>query len=99
MLMSNERENMPRIEKEIIIQNKNGLHVRVASELVRVASQFASDVTILKDGREINAKSIMSVLTLEASFESALTLIVDGPDADSAAPELEQLLLSEEHHE
>lgn len=97
--MSDGKKTMPRIEKEITIKNKNGLHVRVASELVRVASQYISDVSIFKDGREINGKSIMSVLTLEAIYDSTLTLIVDGPDAEEAAPQLEKLLVAEEDHE
>lgn len=98
--MSDGKKTMPRIEKEITIKNKNGLHVRVASELVRVASQYVSDVSIFKDGREINGKSIMSVLTLEAIYDSTLTLVVDGPDAEEAVPHLEKLLVSDEdHHE
>lgn len=87
---------MPRVEKDIVIKNKKGLHIRVATELVRLASQYVSDVLIYKDGREINGKSIMNVLTLEAIYESELKLVVDGPDAEQAAPELEKLLLGVE---
>ncbi|MBZ0166613.1 MAG: HPr family phosphocarrier protein [Candidatus Omnitrophica bacterium] len=90
---------MPRIEKDLIVKNKKGLHVRVASELVRVASQYAADVVIYKDGREINGKSIMSVLTLEATYDSAITLVIDGPDAEEAMPLLEKLLVGGEEDE
>ncbi len=97
--MSEDKEAMPRVEKDIVIKNKNGLHIRVASELVRIASQYISDVSIHKDGREINGKSIMSVLTLEAVYDSTLKLVVDGPDAEEAAPVIEQLLVGDEDNE
>lgn len=97
--MADGTQIMPRIEKDLIVKNKKGLHVRVASELVRVASQYASDVTIYKDGREINGKSIMSVLTLEATYDSAITLVIDGPDAEEAMPLLETLLVGIEEDE
>jgi len=51
--------------KELIkITNKHGLHARPAAHLVKVASQFDSEITIIKDGLEINGKSIMGVMML-----------------------------------
>ena len=53
--------------KELIkITNKHGLHARPAAHLVKVASQFDSEITIIKDGLEINGKSIMGVMMLAA---------------------------------
>lgn len=88
---------MPRIEKEIVIQNKKGLHVRVASEFVKTASQFHSDVYLYKDGQETNGKSIMSLLTLEGTFNTVVKLVVDGEDAQEAFEKLEKLFVENQN--
>ncbi|MGE0267731.1 MAG: HPr family phosphocarrier protein [Candidatus Omnitrophota bacterium] len=88
---------MPRIEKEIVIQNKKGLHVRVASEFVKTASQFQSDVFLYKDDKETNGKSIMSLLTLEGTFNTMVKLVIDGEDAQEAFDKLEKLLIENQN--
>lgn len=73
------------IEKEIIIKNRAGLHTRPAAALVKIAAKFKSEFIILKDGMEINGKSIIGVMTLAAEQGSTLGLRFDGPDEEQAA--------------
>ncbi len=87
---------MPKIEKEIVIVNEKGLHIRVASEVVRVATQFDSDIKLHKGDVTIDAKSIMSLLTLECAYNTTIVLSVDGDDAEEAVIQVEQALIEEE---
>ena len=80
------------IEKELTIVNKLGLHARAAAKLVSLASGFASDVEIARDGRRVNGKSIMGVMMLAASQGSKITFYIDGDDADEAMEKIEQLV-------
>ncbi len=86
---------MPKLEKEIIIRNEQGLHARPAALFVQIVSKYNSDVTIIKDDERINGKSIMGILTLGAQKDSSIILEVDGEDADVVTKELEELLTSE----
>ncbi len=63
------------------IQNELGLHARAATKLVQLASKFPCDVTLTKDGHEVNGKSIMGVLMLVASKGSTVTLKAKGDKA------------------
>lgn len=78
--------------REIIIKHKTGLHARPASNFVQAAHKFKSDVKIVKDGVEINGKSIMGLLTLGASFNTKLLLIVNGEDEEKAINTLSKIL-------
>jgi len=73
------------IEREVMIRNRAGLHTRPAATLVKTASQFKADFTILKDGMEINGKSIIGVMTLAAEQGSTMTLRFEGEDEAAAA--------------
>jgi phosphocarrier protein len=66
------------------IVNRLGLHARAAAQLVQVANRFVSDVTIAKDGNEVNGKSIMGLLMLAAPLGSTITVTVAGEDAIEA---------------
>ncbi len=66
------------------IVNRLGLHARAAAQLVQTANQFVSDVTIAKDGDEVNGKSIMGLLMLAAPQGSIITVTVSGADAPEA---------------
>ena len=68
----------------ITLINPLGMHARAASKLVDVAKTFASSVTLSKDGKEVDGKSIMSLLLLGAPVGSELTLTVEGEDEDAA---------------
>ena len=84
------------LEKKIIIKNKQGLHARPAAIFVQIANKFDSDISVIKDGEEINGKSIMGILMLAAERGTELTLVIDGDDAEKALVELSEILLTEE---
>ncbi|HEY9448820.1 MAG TPA: HPr family phosphocarrier protein [Gemmatimonadaceae bacterium] len=71
-------------ERSVRIVNKNGLHARPAAELVKVASKFSSDITMVRDELEVNGKSIMGVMMLAAEFGAELLIRARGPDAEQA---------------
>jgi phosphocarrier protein len=70
--------------REIEIINKLGLHARAAAKLTQLAARFASDVDVMRNGRKVNAKSIMGVMMLAAGKGSKITLEVAGPDEEQA---------------
>lgn len=86
---------MPRIEKEITINNLQGLHARPAVLFVQVANKYNSNVTIQKGNEQVNGKSIMGILTLGAGSKSKIILICEGDDAEALSVELEELLSRE----
>ena len=83
-----------RFEKEITIVNRLGMHARPAAMFVRIASRFRCDIWVEKDGDEINGKSIMGLMMLAAGQGSKLLVRCEGPDADRAMQEIEQLIAS-----
>ncbi len=87
---------MPRIEKNIIIKCKQGLHARPAAMFVQIANKFQSSVAVRKAGEEVNGKSIMGMLMLGADHGSEVMMIVDGEDAEPMFAELEAYLAKEE---
>lgn len=76
------------IEKEVTIKNRAGLHTRPAAALVKTAAKFQSEFYIIKDGFEINGKSIIGVMTLAAEQGSKLLLRFDGDDEAEASKEI-----------
>lgn len=84
-----------KIEKELIIGNKLGLHARPAANFVQVANKFTSDITVIKNEIRANGKSIMEILTLEANQGSKIKIVVFGEDAKEAVDELEKILIKE----
>ena len=83
--------NMNRVSKELTVINKLGVHARPAALFVKVASKFQSEITVEKDGEQINGKSIMGLMMLAAAQGSRLKIIAEGADAEAAVRELEQL--------
>ena len=83
-----------RCAREVVIQNRNGLHARPASMLVKVSSRFRAEIWIEKDGERVNGKSIMGLMMLAAGKGSKLSLIAEGADADRAIEELQTLIES-----
>ncbi|MCK4508818.1 MAG: HPr family phosphocarrier protein [Desulfuromonadales bacterium] len=69
---------------EFKIINRLGLHARAAAQLVQTANRFYADVTIEKDGNEVNGKSIMGLLMLAAPQGSIIAVTVSGEDAEEA---------------
>ena len=80
------------VEKLFVVKNETGLHARPASLFVQKAAKYKSTIKVKKDGKEANAKSIISVLSLGASFGSEITIIADGPDVEEAVAGLVELL-------
>lgn len=76
------------IEKTVTIKNKAGMHTRPASALVKIASKYKSEFFIIKEGYQINGKSIIGVMTLAAEQGSEVTLIFDGEDEKKASEEV-----------
>ena len=71
--------------------NKLGLHARASAKLTQVASQFASQVFIARNGRRVNAKSIMGVMMLAAARGSTVELEAEGADEEAAIAAIEKL--------
>jgi phosphocarrier protein HPr len=80
------------IEREATVVNPLGLHARPAAQLVRLASSFASDIHLVKDGVPVNGKSIMGVMMLAAECGSTITIRADGGDADAAISAIVELI-------
>ena len=82
------------LEKKITIKNKLGLHARAAVKFVNLANRYSSSVKIIKDGNEVDGKSILGILTLAASKGSQIKLVVSGRDEDKAMKALTELVNS-----
>lgn len=80
--------------KEFIytIKDEQGIHARPAGALVKLAAGFASKVTIAKDGREVDAKCIMSVMSLGVKKGNIVTIKADGADENTAISQLEEFI-------
>jgi phosphocarrier protein HPr len=83
-----------KVEKEVTIVNRLGLHARPAAMFVRVASRYRADVWVEKEGENVNGKSIMGLMMLAAGQGSKLQIRCEGPDGDRALQELEELIQS-----
>ncbi len=81
-----------KIEKEVTIVNRLGMHARPAAMFVRIASRYRGEIWVEKDGEQINGKSIMGLMMLAAGQGSKLVIRCEGPEADRAMQELEELI-------
>ena len=72
------------LEQEFIVANKSGIHARVAAQIVKVATQFASDIWIVKGDSKVSGKSILDIMTLVCPHGSKVQITVFGPDASEA---------------
>ena len=79
------------IKKELMIENKLGLHARAAAQIVKTSNLYESKVTISKDGLEVDGKSIMGIMMLAAAKGSSVLLSVQGKDESDAVSGLELL--------
>lgn len=78
-------------QQKVMITNKLGLHARAAAKLVHTANAFDSEVFIGGEHEEVNAKSILGLLTLAASKGASVTVRADGPDEEEAVVALVEL--------
>jgi phosphocarrier protein HPr len=79
------------IKSEITITNKLGLHARASAKLTQSASGFKSAVWISRNGRRVNAKSIMGVMMLAAGLGATVEVEADGPDEEAALAAVQAL--------
>lgn len=89
MTMPNEG---PQASKDLVIENRNGLHARPAALFVKTASRFRAEVWVEKDEERVNGKSIMGLMMLAAGKGSVLKVTAEGEDAHSVISELESLI-------
>ena len=78
--------------KELVLLNKYGLHVRPAGLFAKIASRYDADVEVEKDGNVVSGKSIMALMTLEATCGTKLIVTATGPQAGEVLDELEALV-------
>ena len=76
----------------VVIKNEYGLHARPSSLLANLASQFKSEIRLLKEDKEVNVKSIMNLLLLAAGKDTKLTVSADGNDEDKALEAIRELI-------
>jgi phosphocarrier protein HPr len=81
-------------EATVTLQNATGLHARPAKIFARAAAASAADVSVEKDGRRVNAKSVLSVLTLDCHQGDEILISVEGDKADATLAELVALVES-----
>jgi phosphocarrier protein len=79
-------------ERTLTIQNELGMHARAATKFVQLAGKFPCEITVSKDGHEVNGKSIMGVLMLVASKGSVITIRARGSNAEPAIDALAKLV-------
>lgn len=79
-------------ECTVEIVNRLGLHARAAALLASRASAFEAEIKLVRDGDEVNAKSIMGLMTLAAARGTVLTLLAEGRDEEEAVATLSQLV-------
>ncbi len=73
-----------------MVSLKEGMHARPASQLVKICSQTQSEVRIFKGGAEANPKSILSLLSLRASYQDMIDIEVSGPDEEEVVSQIKQ---------
>ena len=77
--------------KELVVQNKMGIHARPAAMVVRITNKYKADVFVEKDGEQVNGKSIMGLMMLAAGKGSKVKFMASGADAAQMLADLEQL--------
>lgn len=82
------------VRKTVKITNKLGLHARPSAKVVQTATKFKSEITLEKEGLEVNGKSIMGVMMLAAEMGSDVTITAQGEDAEDAVRVLSEVLAS-----
>ena len=82
----------PQLVKELLVQNKMGIHARPAAMIVRITNKFKADVFVEKDEEQVNGKSIMGVMMLAAECGSTITITANGVDEEAAVAALAALV-------
>ncbi|MBO1001577.1 HPr family phosphocarrier protein [Pseudogracilibacillus auburnensis] len=82
------------VERSVEVKLETGLQARPAAQFVQEANRFTADLFLEKEGKRINAKSIMGLMSIAITKGETITLIADGPDEDIALNELVSLITS-----
>lgn len=85
---------MAEVVRDLLIENKLGIHARPAARFVQLTSRFSSEIILKRGEEEVNGKSIMGVLMLAAPQGSTVTVVARGEDAEAAVREIEALIKS-----
>lgn len=80
------------MEEIVTIRNSLGIHARPAALFVQIASRFKSKISVIRDGMEVNGKSIMGVLMLAAEKGAELSVRAEGEDAEDAIAAIKDLI-------
>lgn len=83
-------------EKAVVVNLRSGLLARPAALFVQEANRFSSDIFVEKDGKSVNAKSIMGIMSLAIAHGQEVTIKADGKDADQAVTRLAEMITKEE---
>ncbi|MEW6638674.1 MAG: HPr family phosphocarrier protein [Actinomycetota bacterium] len=84
------------VEKEVVVVPEAGLHARPAARFVKAAKGFGSEIVVIKDGREANAKSSLRLMTLGAKHGDKVVIRATGEDEEQAVEALVAILSEEE---
>ncbi len=82
------------VEREVTVLNRAGIHARPAALIVQTAGLFQSHIEFRKERETINAKSIMGIITLGASYKTKISIVAEGEDEAAAVEKLSQLFES-----
>jgi phosphocarrier protein len=82
MTKSTSSDSNETVQKQLVVQNKMGIHARPAAMIVRIANTYGGEVWVEKDGEQVNGKSIMGLMMLAAGKGSKLTFRAEGGSAD-----------------
>ena len=92
--MSTGGNNVSRVSRDVVVQNKLGLHARPGSMFVKLATRFECEIFVEKEGEEVNWKSIMGLMTLAAGQGTTLVVEAQGDEAEKAADAIQTLVES-----
>ncbi|HEY2420289.1 MAG TPA: HPr family phosphocarrier protein [Neobacillus sp.] len=84
------------VEKQVEVKLKTGLQARPAALFVQEASRFSSDIFLVKDGKKVNAKSIMGLMSLAVGSGVTINIVADGSDEDRAIAALSEFIQKEQ---
>jgi phosphocarrier protein HPr len=84
------------VEREVVVVPEAGLHARPAARFVKAAKTYSSDIVVIKDGTEANAKSSLRLMTLGAKHGDTVTIRAEGEDEEAAVEALVSILSEEE---
>lgn len=93
--MSTENKNEP-LTIEVVVNSKHGMHLRCCTEVARIASKFSCSIVLSNERRQSDARSVLGLATLAASFGSRVAITATGDDADAALTELTEFFGKEE---